>query len=212
MKELFLIRHGQSEHHVNGYTGGWTDLPLTPKGREQARRTMLYLRHVLKASTQRVLCSDLLRARDTGEILAAGLGVAIEFSPALRELNNGVARGMLEAEAMRLKLPRTLPELDWVPFPEAESWRMMFRRLASYLDEVESRQTGPLVIVSHANALVCIINWWLRLTDDRSLQDLMYETDPCSVTHLRIDRHGCRSIDRLNDTSHLFAWPEGCVP
>jgi probable phosphoglycerate mutase len=113
---------------------------------------------------------------------------------------------------MRLQLPRTLPELDWVPFPEAESWRMMFRRLASYLDEVEARQTGPLVIVSHRNALVCIINWWLRLTDDRSLQDLMYDADPCSVTQLRIDRHGCRSIDRLNDTSHLFAWPEGCAP
>lgn len=116
---------------------------------------MVYLRHVLKPSIQRVLCSDLLRARGTGEILAAGLGLPIEFSPALRELNSGVARGMLEAEAVRLELPRTLPELDWVPFAEG---------------------------------------------------------DPCSVTHLRIDSHGCRSIGRLNDTSHLFAWPEGHAP
>ncbi len=29
IKELILLRHGESEHLVRGLTGGWTDTPLT---------------------------------------------------------------------------------------------------------------------------------------------------------------------------------------
>jgi broad specificity phosphatase PhoE len=35
MRELLLVRHGESEHLVRGISGGWTDLPLTALGRRQ---------------------------------------------------------------------------------------------------------------------------------------------------------------------------------
>ena len=206
MNELIVVRHGESEHHVNGYTGGWTDLPLTARGREQAQRTAAYLRDQIDARPARLVSSDLARARATAEILAPSLGLQLTCSGALRELNNGVARGLRQDEAARLKRPRTEPALDWVPYPEAESWRMMYQRIAGYMDQLEADEPGCTLLVSHANAMICIVNWWLRLDDERCLTDLMYELDPCSVTWLRVDRNGCRCIVRLNDTGHLLDW------
>ena len=34
---IIIVRHGQSEHHVRGLTGGWTDTPLTALGHGQRR-------------------------------------------------------------------------------------------------------------------------------------------------------------------------------
>ena len=33
-RSLILVRHGESQHHVLGLSGGWTDTPLTDGGRE----------------------------------------------------------------------------------------------------------------------------------------------------------------------------------
>jgi probable phosphoglycerate mutase len=212
MRELTLVRHGQSEHHVNGYTGGWTDLPLTELGRTQARKTARYLKSVAGDRSSRILSSDLRRAHGTAEILASELDLPVTVSPALRELNNGSARGLSETEAVRLMVPRTEPVLDWIPYPQGESWRMMFHRLAGFLNKEEAASQEPLLIVSHANAMICIILWWLQLTEDHHLGSLMFDLDPCSVTRLRVDRGGDRRIVKLNDTAHLFQWPAGDTP
>lgn len=37
MKRLILLRHGQSQWNVENKFTGWTDVPLTDKGREEAR-------------------------------------------------------------------------------------------------------------------------------------------------------------------------------
>jgi 2,3-bisphosphoglycerate-dependent phosphoglycerate mutase len=209
MRELTLVRHGESEHHVKGYTGGWTDLPLTERGREQARRTARYLRDVVRAPCTRIFSSDLSRARGTAELLAETLALDVYFSPALRELNNGVARNLSQAEATRIELPRTESSLDWIPYPEAESWRMMFQRVAAFLVHTEAATPEPPLIVSHGNAMTCIILWWLRLTEDRHLESLTFDLEPCSVTRLRLDSHGNRCVLKVNDTAHLLARPDG---
>jgi probable phosphoglycerate mutase len=210
MKELILIRHGESEHHVNGYTGGWTDLPLTDEGMAQARKTGPYLKYLLQGRPFTLISSDLLRAKSTAEAISASLKVPFSIAPELRELNNGKAKGLKQSEAKLLKLPRTQPSLDWVPFPEAESWRMMFLRVAKYLDALEATAPAdPVVLVTHGNAMICMVNWWLRLTDERSLEDLMYTMDPCSISQFDVDKDGCRRVVRLNDTAHLLPPLEG---
>ena len=50
MKTLIVIQHCQSEHHINELTGGWTDTPLTARGRRQAYCVAERLRDKLGAS------------------------------------------------------------------------------------------------------------------------------------------------------------------
>jgi len=207
MNELILIRHGQSEHHLTGGPGGWSLSPLTALGRSQAVATARRLKDRPPFEISAVIASDLPRAAETAAIIAAGLGMNAESAPALRELNNGVAARLTKDEARRVANPPTEPALDWVPYPQAESWRAMYRRVAAFLSTLRAEGRDRLVLVSHANAIVCAINWFLGLDSDENLTRLAYEIRPCSLTHLRLDADNdqSRTVVRLNDVEHLLS-------
>jgi probable phosphoglycerate mutase len=121
----------------------------------------------------------------------------------LRELNNGAAAGVTSEEARRLQNPPTEPALDWVPFAQGESWRDLYVRLSTFLDALRAGGRDRLILVSHANAIICAINWFLGLDTDENLRYLTYEIRPCSLTYLRVAPDQSRTVVRLNDTAHL---------
>lgn len=203
MKELILVRHGQSEHHLDGRSGGWTDSRLTDLGRAQAEATARRLKDWRPFQASAVVSSDLARAAETAAVIGAVTGLGVETTPALRELNNGVAAGLTNEAAGRLQTPPTEPALDWVPFPEGESWRDLYARISTFLDVLRADGRDGLILVSHANAIICAINWFLGLDTDENLHYLMYEIRPCSLTYLRLAPDRSRTVVRLNDTAHL---------
>ncbi len=205
MKELLIIRHGQSEHHLDGRTGGWTDSRLTELGRAQAKATGGHLKAHAPFRPSAIVSSDLARAAETAAIIGAATRLDVEMAPALRELNNGAAAGLTAEAARRLENPFREPALDWVPFPDGESWRGLYTRISSFLSALRAGGRDRLVLVSHGNAIICAINWFLGLDTDENLRFLMYETRPCSLTYLRITADQSRYVVRLNDTAHLSA-------
>lgn len=203
MRELFLIRHGESEHHVRKISGGWTDLPLTERGHAQALATAERMRVLAREPQTSLYSSDLLRARETAEPIARTLELPVQTSDALRELNNGVARGLAEVDASLLRRPLTQPALDWVPYEQGESWRMMQQRVAAFFEDLDRREVGTVIAVTHGLALICAIQWFLRIDDERLLTNIMYDAAPGSITRLRTAHMDCRAIAFLNDTHHL---------
>jgi probable phosphoglycerate mutase len=133
MRELFLVRHGQSEQETGELTGGWTDTPLTQLGKAQAHRIALRLKELLSETEVTIFSSDLARSAQTASILANDLRAQAKLREDLREMNNGRAAGLTREEAKELLLPQTDPFADWRPYPEAESWRMMVERIFSRL-------------------------------------------------------------------------------
>ena len=89
MKTVILVRHAESEHHVKGLSGGWTDTPITEIGHEQAHRVAQRLRAELGDAPIRLFTSDLLRTRDTAGHIAEAFGVEPVADGRLREFNNG---------------------------------------------------------------------------------------------------------------------------
>lgn len=84
--ELVLVRHGFSEGNEQGLLSGWSDVPLTQRGREELRelrRTADY------PVTERYYSSDLVRCRDTFEELYAGRAVLDGLRPEFREIHFG---------------------------------------------------------------------------------------------------------------------------
>lgn len=201
MNRLILIRHAQSEHHLQGLTGGWTDTPLSPLGRAQASAVAEQCRRGLAGERALCLCSsDLARAAQTAAYVAAALGVACRLEPALRELNNGVAAGLTLDQAQRIERPRTAPALDWVPYPEAESWRMMTQRVFAGLERLDRACPGTAVVVTHGHVGVAVIQWWLRL-GERCREGISFDLAPASVSELALNAWQERTIVRLNDVS-----------
>jgi len=203
MKELIIIRHGASEHHVNNIIGGWTDLPLTEIGRKQASCVGEHLKNWLQGRNFGFYTSDLIRAKETAEIAGQALFKTPQAEWELRELNNGVAKGLALADAKKIRRPVTEPAIDWIPYEHGESWRMMHNRIVGVMNRISAENEDLAVLVSHANSSICIIHWWLNIVEDHHLTNIMYELDPCSITHLKLDKFGCRVVAKINDTSHL---------
>ncbi|HVE91882.1 MAG TPA: histidine phosphatase family protein [Actinomycetota bacterium] len=95
---FLIVRHAESEWNALGRWQGWGDPPLSPVGREQAAAAVSRLRGLRGA----VAASSLRRARETAEIIAAGLGLRPpEIHDGLREIDVGEWTGRTHAEIAR---------------------------------------------------------------------------------------------------------------
>lgn len=205
MQRLLLIRHAHSQHHEQGLTGGWTNTPLSQRGHRQAQLLAARCRQlVIDEPAVAVVSSDLARAAQTATYIAQTLQVDVHFDPALRELNNGAAAGLSQAQAAHIALPPSEPTVDWIPYPQAESWRMLQERIWTGMAEIACRSLATTVIVSHGNAGIAVIHWWLGLCAECRGR-VSFTLDPASITELAVNRWQERTIVRLNDTHHLAA-------
>ncbi len=86
MTKFILIRHGQSMGNLHRRFLGHTDLPLTDKGRAQAAAVAEYLKD---EQIDAIYSSDLMRAYQTAEPVAASHGLTITTDTDLREIFAG---------------------------------------------------------------------------------------------------------------------------
>jgi probable phosphoglycerate mutase len=204
--DIYVLRHGQSEHHINGLTGGNTDTPLTELGRRQAQALAKRMATLMGDRRPAVYSSTLLRAAQTAACVGEALDTPVQQTPELWELGNGVAKNLAQAEANKLRRRFSEPALDWVPYDDGESWRMMDTRLRKFMTRLCDKPTSaPLVVVTHGNAMIPIVQWWVGMWRDDDVARVMFSAAPASIAHLRTDSHGCRVLERLNDTGHLEA-------
>ena len=67
MNKLILLRHGQSKWNFENKFTGWTDVPLTEKGQNEAKKAgQLIKKHKIKID--KIFSSNLQRANKTAEI------------------------------------------------------------------------------------------------------------------------------------------------
>ena len=94
MTRLLLVRHGESEWNALGKWQGWADPPLSSLGRVQAKVAAGAV-----GSVDAVVASDLQRASQTAEIVAAELGIGpVVVDAALRERAAGPWEGRTRHE------------------------------------------------------------------------------------------------------------------
>ena len=204
MDRSLLIRHGHSVYMEKGLTGGWTDLPLTALGQHQARCTGRYLAENRNdLSEYDFYCSTLLRASETASIMGSLISLEPRGSAALREIHNGQAAYCTRREAQKMEHPLTEPVMDWVPYPDAESWRVFRERVIAFMERISGEK---ILLVAHSNVIITIIHWWLEL-DESTASRISFDIDPCSITLLRTNRWQEKTLSILNRTAHLIPYP-----
>jgi len=92
---VYLARHGQTAYNLEGRFQGQQPIPLDATGRAQARELAEQLRHV---PFDAVYASDLRRAHETAEIVAAPHGVPVIADEGLREIDIGSWSGLTRDE------------------------------------------------------------------------------------------------------------------
>src|ERR1700737_3802016 len=91
MTEILLIRHGETDWNVEKRLQGHIDIALNAEGKRQA--TALG-RVLLDEPLDAIIASDLQRAAQTAQAIAAPRGMAVHIEPALRERSYGALEGL----------------------------------------------------------------------------------------------------------------------
>ncbi len=150
-KRVLLLRHGVTEWNDAGRFQGHTDIPLSAAGREMARTAGRALVHY---HPTRLLSSDLMRARETAELVAESVHLDVETDARLREVDVGSWAGLDLDTVGRLE-PDFWPALregrDFRRSPEGESATEAGRRVADAVREYAeaSGDDDTLLVVGH---------------------------------------------------------------
>ena len=146
MTELLLVRHGESTWNLIGRVQGQTAAPeLTERGRRQAAQAGAAL---VGRGVRRLVTSDLVRARQSAEIIGGALGLPAEASRLLRERHYGIWQG--RATALAGPVARSLADDE--PLPGGESLVDVRRRWGTLAATLRGAQ-GPVVLVSHGDLI-----------------------------------------------------------
>lgn len=156
MTRVILVRHGQTDWNSARRLQGASDIPLNDTGREQARDAAERLATLLQDDVPEVVSSDLSRAAETADIIAARVGAApVRRSTALRERSFGVAEGMLLADYVE-----RWGSLHDADPPGAEPMSALTSRAIQGVSDAVAAARGdaPLVIVSHGAVIRAFIH------------------------------------------------------
>ena len=205
MRRIAVVVHAEAQHHVDQLVGGWYDSSLTDKGKRQARQVGRALRSIFPELQVPIVSSDLLRARQTAEIIGEHLGTVVTLDSGFRELSYGVAEGRPKAwlDKRIVPTPAKGSRLDHRVCEGAESRRDLATRVYEAMNEILFSDQKDLVIVTHGFAATFVISCWIGLP----IESANYVTFPVSSASLSLlvedDVFLNRGVIRLNDTSHL---------
>jgi broad specificity phosphatase PhoE len=171
LSHLYLMRHGETAWSLSGQHTSRTDIPLTEKGEQDARKLAERLRTV---KFSHVFTSPLQRARRT--CVLAGLGEVAEIEPDLVEWDYGDYEGQRPAD-IREARP------GWNVFrdgcPGGESPAQVSERADRLIARLRTLE-GNIAIFSHGHFGRVLAARWIGL-QIRQAQHLLLSTASVSV-------------------------------
>ena len=149
---ILLVRHGETDWNRDRRVQGHTDVPLNDEGRRQARALAEELG---EGAFDAVYASDLARARETAEILAAPCGLDVTQLEALREKNFGTWEGLTDTDVLD-RFPDARPRA----WGDAESTEDMSERvLAAVRSIADAHPDRRVLVVTHGGPMRAVLRY-----------------------------------------------------
>jgi probable phosphoglycerate mutase len=175
-KEIWVIRHGETQWSQSGKHTGRTDVPLTNEGERQAQA----LGQVLAGrSFTLVLTSPLSRARETCRL--SGFGDRARVTADLAEWDYGIFEGRKTSEIRSESPGWSIWQTD---VPKGETIEQVAARAQRVIAEAAAIK-GDIVLFSHGHLLRIFAACWLGL-DPRSGR--LFALDTASISVLGFER------------------------
>lgn len=227
---LWIVRHGESagnvardEAHARGLDRialdtRDVDIPLSPRGEEQARALGAWFAGVAPEERPEVLlASPYLRAQQTARLFREAGGALgdqpICIDERLREKEFGILDGLTTSGVAAMhpdqaEFRRLLGKFYHRP-PGGESWCDVIFRLRAVMDTIALHHAGRRVmIVAHQVVVLCLRYVLENLSEAEILAiDAEGDVANCSITELRFDAAlgsgGGLVLVRYNAVPHL---------
>lgn len=173
MPTLALVRHGQSIWNLENRFTGWTDVPLTEEGREEAREAGRRL-SAEGMAFDIAYTSSLVRAQETLTLImeTAGYDLPVIRDEALNERHYGDLQGLNKAKTAerygdeQVHLWRR--SFATAP-PNGESLKMTAERTLPFFDRAvlgDIAQGKDVLVVAHGNSNRAIVMELDELAED----------------------------------------------
>lgn len=181
---LHLVRHGIAQG-AEGRAMGISDPPLAPEGRDQVTSLSRRWTEIPTA----LVSSDLRRARETADLLAAPWGLEVSLEPRLREMDFGEWDGRLWTDLERDDADRLRAWRErWVtaPSPAGESFSDLAARVRSWFGDLERGAAPPrLLVVAHAGSIRALLCHLHRVPLEKAFD---FEVHRAQVITLQLDQ------------------------
>jgi probable phosphoglycerate mutase len=162
---VFAIRHGETAWNVDTRIQGQLDIPLNDTGRWQAARLA---RALAGEPLHAIYTSDLGRAHQTAQALAAATGVPVVPDTGLRERGFGVFEGMTfkEIEQRWPEQSQRWRQRDPAFGPEGgETLAAFYERSIATATRLAAAHPGQAIaLVAHGGVLDCLYRAGSRIT------------------------------------------------
>jgi probable phosphoglycerate mutase len=199
--QALLVRHGETGYNARGMFQGYSPVPLSQRGRQQAALVAVRL----LASRPRVLySSDIRRAQETAEIIGPCLALPVQLCEGLREwhvgtwVNQPAAAFAAHLQAVGAHIVTYVPA-------GGESQLQTQARMVAQMQALAAQHAGETIVcVSHGKAIDMFVRHVLGLD---VMQPPAYSIANASVTIFRCENGGWELIS-LNEVAHLanLAW------
>lgn len=192
----YIVRHGQDDETIRG---GWSQHSLTAEGRFQAQRLAEYIScNRDDLAIRHIYSSDLRRAAQTAEPIAAALDLPVIPMAAFREVNNGELAGMKNDLAQERFPGLFWNRMDWEQrYPGGESPRAFYERIKMAWDSFQkeiSRKGENVLLVTHGGVINVLRH--LIQHEPYSNQNRPYPMKNGEMIVLKLDDGQWTEIDR----------------
>jgi broad specificity phosphatase PhoE len=184
-RRLILIRHGATAWNAEGRFTTRTDVELSPAGVAQAEEAAAGLAGV---AIDRVICSPLLRARATGEAIAAAAGgPPVTLDDRLREIDAGPFEGLtgdqIEAGPLAGAFHRWRSETDPAWPDGTETYDAAVARARSFYEDVR-QLSGTTLAATHGSLARVLVTAVVIGVDPALHRRLWMDHCHCAVVSL----------------------------
>lgn len=137
MTRFLLVRHGETTWNDQARYQGQTDTPLSARGLAEAEQLA---ERLVGETIDAIYASDLARARDTAQVVAARLSKPVRLEPRLREARLGEWQGLTYDQVRQRYFSDADPLpayfVDSPPLGGGECLRQLQARLMSAVESI----------------------------------------------------------------------------
>lgn len=207
--QILFIRHGETDWNRIKRIQGHIDIPLAESGVAQAQQLGARLVQEVRAGAQldAIWSSDLLRAQQTAQPIAAALGLPVQLTEGLRERNYGAFQGH-DSDEIAERFPDEYAHWQtrdpgFAP-PGGESQREFYHRVLHALEPILAMHPGGrIACVAHGGVLDCVYRFANGLALDAPRAWPLLNTSVNVVDFERGDYVTQAGIVAWGDVTHL---------
>ncbi len=204
----FFVRHGETDWNtakrIQGHTND--ESPLNEAGKAQARAAAEQLKAY---SVDLILSSDLLRAKETAEIIARGFHAELLFDSGLRERHFGIFEGTTKEERLEKNIEEIF--LDFLNGKsddphEGENLRSFEHRVALEIEKHKKNHVHKNVVIVTHGGFIRLLTILLKRLENTLQSEISVKN--ASVIHLTLGEScdSCGNDFYEQDPDTLDTW------